>query len=397
MATDLGLLGFDDPKTLGLLSLGLRLMSTPGKFGTALGQSGLGALGDMQAANAQQEDRKRRALQDQMMQMQLEQQRKQQERAAAVESAYRQAFRSPAQQALAGGGGPTVANAAKLSGLQPSIDQGALIQGLMQADPMTAAGMLQDKPEYKVVGGSLVKIGRGGVSEAYREPTKPDKPTTDMQNYAEAVKGGYLGSFDEWLLRNKKASATNVSVNTTKPLMNTLAEGLGKQVDSEFGAAKAAVNTIDGARKLSGLVASGKLVTGPGADWRIAARQVGETLGLTGKDNAETLAKTRSAIQQLANFELEAAQGMKGQGQITEAEREILARAAAGKITYTGPELSALATALEQRARKRISAHNDNVRRLGQMPEGANLVPFYTVNEPPAASIDDLVKKYGSR
>lgn len=176
MATDLGLLGFDDPKTLGLLSLGLRLMSTPGKFGTALGQSGLGALGDMQAANAQQEDRKRRALQDQMLQMQLEQQRKQQERAAAVEAAYRQAFRSPAQQALAGGGGPTVANAAKLPGLQPSIDQGALIQGLMQADPASAAKMLEGKPDdYKVVGGSLVKIGRGGVSEAYRAPAKPDE------------------------------------------------------------------------------------------------------------------------------------------------------------------------------------------------------------------------------
>ena len=40
----------DDPRQQGLLSLGLRLMSTPGKFGQAFGQAGLGAMGDMKAA-----------------------------------------------------------------------------------------------------------------------------------------------------------------------------------------------------------------------------------------------------------------------------------------------------------------------------------------------------------
>ena len=40
----------DDPRQQGLLSLGLRLMSTPGKFGQAFGQAGLGAMGDMTAA-----------------------------------------------------------------------------------------------------------------------------------------------------------------------------------------------------------------------------------------------------------------------------------------------------------------------------------------------------------
>ena len=50
----MGLLDYDgltdDPRQQGLLSLGLRLMSTPGKFGQAFGQAGLGAMGDMKAA-----------------------------------------------------------------------------------------------------------------------------------------------------------------------------------------------------------------------------------------------------------------------------------------------------------------------------------------------------------
>lgn len=62
----------EDPNNLGLLSLGLRLMSTPGKFGTALGQSGMGAIGDMQQAKAAQQTARTRALQEQQMMMQLE-------------------------------------------------------------------------------------------------------------------------------------------------------------------------------------------------------------------------------------------------------------------------------------------------------------------------------------
>lgn len=61
----------DDPNTLGLLSLGLRLMSTPGKFGTALGQAGMGALGDLQQARQMTDLRKLREQQGRMQALQL--------------------------------------------------------------------------------------------------------------------------------------------------------------------------------------------------------------------------------------------------------------------------------------------------------------------------------------
>jgi hypothetical protein len=90
-----------------------------------------------------------------------------------VEEAYRGAMVSPATQALAGGGGPTVQNAQAMQGLTPKLDQGRLLQGLSSVDPMMAAQMLQPKPsDYKVVGGSLVEVGPGGVREAYRAPEK---------------------------------------------------------------------------------------------------------------------------------------------------------------------------------------------------------------------------------
>ena len=177
-----GLLGsIDDPRTAGLLGLGLRLMSTPGKFGQALGQSGLGAMGDMRQAQASQDQRKRAGLQEQLVMLQLQQAQQQQAQAAeaaqrqkAVEGAYGGAIESPAQQALAGGGGPTVANAQAMQGMQPRLNQNKLIQGLMQADPMSAAKMLQPQPgDYKVVGDSLVQTNAPGGPKSVYQGQKP--------------------------------------------------------------------------------------------------------------------------------------------------------------------------------------------------------------------------------
>ncbi len=57
---------------LGLLSLGLRMMSTPGNFGQALGQAGMGALGDVQQHSANRQRREMTALQTQQVRAQME-------------------------------------------------------------------------------------------------------------------------------------------------------------------------------------------------------------------------------------------------------------------------------------------------------------------------------------
>ena len=60
------------------MSLGLRLLATPGKFGQALGTAGLGAMNDMDRARVLQQAEKNRALQDEMLRMQIEQVKRQQ-------------------------------------------------------------------------------------------------------------------------------------------------------------------------------------------------------------------------------------------------------------------------------------------------------------------------------
>ena len=90
-------------------------------------------------------------------------------------------------------------------------------------------------------------------------------------------------------------------------------------------------------------------------------------------------------MQQMAQLELDAAAQMKGQGQITENERDIIRRAASGDISMTLPELKTLTASLDKTARYRIERHNKNVQPLIANPNAAALAPFLTVPEPQAS------------
>ena len=185
----------DDPNQVGLLSLGLRLMSTPGKFGTALGQSGLGAMGDMQQAKLAKQAAEQRAAQQQLLQMQMQQMIAQQadakrkqaeaERLKAEQDAFLgggMGLTTTPQQALAGGGGPTMENAAALNTPQPfPFAKAVQLFGIENAQKMAGA---RDwgRPEVArtikgMQGGREVetqydKFGRavGGGIEQYRAP-----------------------------------------------------------------------------------------------------------------------------------------------------------------------------------------------------------------------------------
>lgn len=409
MALSLGT-NLDDPKTQALLALGLGLLGSRGSFGQSLSDAGQQALGVYNSGRQRQGTEELRALQKRQAEMGLLQAQRAMEEADNIKRT-----RGSFLDAIDPNAGPA---------MQPSL-VGAMRAGF---SPQEAAAFMPSRPESNFAKidpkdytpESLAEYVQTGNAAVLRPRTKMEfvdgqavdpfsvKPGTVIQPRTPAnnpwqdllIPGPNGVPVPNSPLIDARrqiaaAGATNVAVNTTKPLLGTMAEGLGKQIESNLSAAKAATDTISGAQRIKSLLDTGQVVSGPGADWRIVARQVASVLRVGGKDNEEVLANTRRTIQQLANFELEAAQGMKGQGQITETEREILRRAAAGQITFTQTELRSLATALEDRARKRIRAHNQDVDRLSRMPEGAPLVPFYRVQEPtaPEASEAPLAPK----
>ena len=173
-----------------------------------------------------------------------------------------------------------------------------------------------------------------------------------------------------------------LSVSGEKSLLTNIGDKLADQVTGATAAAQASVGTLQNISTLRQAIESGRLTAGPGADATIVARRIADKFGIGGKDNAEILANTKNAMQALARQELAGAQQMKGQGQITEKEREIIVRAETGNINMSIPELTALADALEKTARFTIRRNQQNVQKLQSNPNAKALTTFMEVPEP---------------
>lgn len=240
----------------------------------------------------------------------------------------------------------------------------------------------RDKLEF-VEGVGVNPYDPANTNRAIPNPNKPFQmdaqgnivPNTAYQNYE---------------VRKAAAGAArvnnNVAVNTEKSLLNTIAGGIGGQIEASTAGARAASDSLRTIGALNDALNSGKVMAGPATKPAMLLTQLGAQLGIVGKDSQETLQKTRAAMQQMAQLELDAAAQMKGQGQITENERDIIRRAASGDISMTLPELKTLTSSLEKTARYRIEQHNSRVQPLLQNPNAAAIAPFLTVQPPSQAA-----------
>lgn len=199
---------------------------------------------------------------------------------------------------------------------------------------------------------------------------------------------------------SRGAARTNVSVNMPdKKFYEGLGTAVSGQIEQGFNQAQSAVQTLNNANQIAASL--DKAIVGPGANQRVALAQVGQLLGVGGKDNAEVLQNTRNVIQGLARQELSAAGQMKGQGQITESERAILRKAEAGQINeFTKPELETFIGAIRKTARSRIATHQRNIERLGTDPQAATILPYLQIDAPAdtggaPSDVQQLLQKYG--
>lgn len=270
--------------------------------------------------------------------------------------------------------------------VQPGFNQRAFLDQLYRAAPLQAIEYeaklaKDDKPVVVTPGASLVTPKGRSLYTAPKEQSLP----AAIQEYQFAQQQGYRGSFEQWDRERRKAGASNVSVgvNTEKSFLGNFAEGIGKSMSTARDGAQASLQTINTVNRLFDALDSGQVMAGPGATFRQYGLQLGNVLGVAGKDAQEKLLNTRQAIQSLAQLELDAAQQMKGQGQITEAERAIIRRAASGDIDGMTPiELRLLGGVLDRTARTKIRGYNSQVAPLKQNPNAAPLTPFLEVQEP---------------
>jgi hypothetical protein len=380
----------DDPSQVGAMSLGLRLLSTPGKFGQALGTAGLGAMADVQQAKAAQDIKRQKALQEQMLMMQLEQIKAQQQRQQGIEGAYRGAIESPATQALAGGGGPTVANAQAMEGLTPRVNQSKLIEGLLGADPIAAYQMMQPKERrYEKVGDALLDV-TDGVTEAYRAPEKAEKPPTSVQEFLYAQQDP---RFAEWDLRRKRAGATSVNVDT-RPLLTKAQE----RVDTEFaqtyadfvasGGVADVTKQLGQLRGVSSMLAKDDSLTGP------IRGQLPESIRSITNPRA---VEARNAVEEVVQRNLRLVLG----AQFTEKEGERLIARAYNPLLSSAENkrrVDRLAQQIESAALAKVDAaryYEQNGTLQGWRGKLPTIKDIEAGLDAPQTSLQDLLKKYG--
>ena len=209
--------------TQGLLAAAFGAMSGRGTRMQALGQGGLtGLLGysnaqrGMADAEKEKEAAKMRQMQMGMLESQMSQQQAQAAQRAKDQEAFRNAFApTSGPQAMAGGGGPTMANAEKV-GQVPQFDprsmfgMGASPEAVIQAAQFNDS--LTPKRKLRDVSPGAVVIDEGTGKEVFRAPEKtPDMPSA-VREYQFAQGQGYKGSFNDFVMSQKRAGAANVNV-----------------------------------------------------------------------------------------------------------------------------------------------------------------------------------------
>lgn len=264
-------------------------------------------------------------------------------------------------------------------------DPSAALTYAMQSSSPTLKGIAVDYLKTREVapGGSLVRGGFGstGMSTVFQAP---EKLPAEIQSAA-AILGLDKKNPMEWtpqerkaieqkVVQLKQAGAPSVSVSTGKDLAGQVGDIMKNSATS----AQGAYQTVQSADKI--LSAVDKAYTGKGAEVRLTAAQLADTLGVNGKDSQEKLNNTRQIMQETAKLALAAPP--RGQGAVSDYERALFAKAAGGDVNLTPSELRLIANRAKEGAQYTIQSHQQKLKAMANNPETAQLVPYYSVQEP---------------
>jgi hypothetical protein len=218
---------------------------------------------------------------------------------------------------------------------------------------------------------------------------KGEKAPSAVQEYEYAVKNGFKGSFTDYMA--KKTPGTNITVDTGKGI----AAQVGPMLKDAQIQAQGANIQIDAADRVIGAVDTNKIIAGPLATPQLRLAQIGQTLGVTGKDTAETIANTRQAIRGFAELTLQGRKSMRGEGAITESEGKLAERAFSGDIdSLTAQEIKQIANASKRVAEYSITEYNRKLDTLAKNPEMKDIVEFYKVTPIAPMARPGAVKKF---
>lgn len=334
----------------GLLDFGLALLSSRGNFANAVGMSGLAGLQGADRYKAQLAAFERAKINDEILQAQLKAMQDAQRQQQTMQEMAGKYYRTPQQQALAQGGGPTVANAQAAQTMPGGFDQQGFIGELISKYPLVGLEMQQ---RFAKQAPQPIKLGEGDqlLDPTTYKPiaTNPKAPKDQEDAFVRRMRAAGIDPASPQgqqllmqLLRKEVTHSPGVSVSYGAPMAGVDQQGNPvffqpskgggapaiipgvapppnpTAVKNEAEAKQARQTAADKARQAYDTI--DKMLTHPGLD---------TTLGLSGQLDPRnriwgTEAQGAKALVEQAQGQafLQAFESLKGGGQITQIEGE---------------------------------------------------------------------------
>lgn len=161
---------FNNPENMGLLSAAAAMAersgpsTRPSSFGQVLSSGLLGGMQGYQHVQDTQFQKKYKGMQMDSMQLQMEEAKRKAEIERQLAEAAQQSMLTPEQMSLAGGGGPTLANAAKIPDMKPQFDTNAYVNRVMAIDPLKGIALQQSMAKQQEEFGTAPQVGTDPVT-----------------------------------------------------------------------------------------------------------------------------------------------------------------------------------------------------------------------------------------
>ena len=216
-------------------------------------------------------------------------------------------------------------------------------------------------------------VSKGGQT-LFTAPGKPVKDNEELRKFegvlqaagipADSAMGKQL--YTEWAKKiASPAPGTQVTtnVNTEKKYGEVFSTKVAEMDQSLMDTAQKAPDFADRANRILGVLNSGKVITGTGAEFRLS---LAKAMKLAGLAQGEGIEETETLVSDLSSNTLDAvkASGLGGGSGFSNADREFLEKAKGGKITMEAGSLKRLAELAYRAAQKSAERWNERVKRI---------------------------------
>lgn len=253
---------------------------------------------------------------------------------------------------------------AVLQGIYPEDQVAATVQQLLALPPQQRVSILaQAGASAGELKPSTQTVNRGGATELV-QVTPFTGTTRTIGTYADVPLPSDVVAQKKDIAR---AGATNLNVNTEKTYGSKFGGLIAESDAAKLSAAENAPRMAENADRIADLLATGKVITGTGANARL---QLAKALNLAGGSDSEKIKNTEVLVSSLAETTLGAIKASNlgaGQG-FTNADRDFLEKAVAGQLSYDQKSLGELARLSRRAAEKSAESWN---KRSASIPKSA--------------------------